>query len=152
MIYLIIALALLFAMLVGYFVVQGKKAIKKMPKKNKQKPVPPKKESGELKIGGERPVVVPEVLPETNDEEPEEIISENLEEQDSQKPSKEEYVPSWDQEKYDEDEEEDDLDEYLHFPGLSKAVMHGKTLGEQIRNLPDEIKAIMLSNVLDKKE
>ena len=151
MIYLIIALALLFAMIVGYFVLQGKKAIKKIPKKNKQKPVEPKKETGELKIGGERPVVVPEVLPETNDEEPQEIITENLEEKDSQKTLKEEYVPSWDQENYDEDEE-DDLDEYLHFPGLSKAVMHGKTLGEQIRNLPDEIKAIMLSNVLDKKE
>ena len=61
------------------------------------------------------------------------------------------YIPSWDREEL-EDEETDELEEFRHFPALSKAMMSGETLSEQIRNLPPEIQALMLSNIFDRKE
>lgn len=169
---LYIILGLLGVLLVGYIVnnlVKVKKS-KAKPKVVKEKVKPEKKKDG-LIIGTEKP----DFRPEVKAAEEQEQSAENVEQVekgaeepvmvDDLKDSEEtevdstivkkdgKYIPSWDREELeDEDEETDELEEFRHFPALSKAMMSGETLSEQIRNLPPEIQALMLSNIFDRKE
>lgn len=167
---LYIILGLLGVLLVGYIVnnlVKVKKS-KAKPKVVKEKVKPEKKKDG-LIIGTEKP----DFRPEVKAEEEQEQSAENVEQvekgaeepvmvDDLKNPEEAEvestivkkdgkYIPSWDREEF-EDEETDELEEFRHFPALSKAMMSGETLSEQIRNLPPEIQALMLSNIFDRKE
>ena len=167
---LYIILGLLGVLLVGYIVnnlVKVKKS-KAKPKVVKEKVKPEKKKDG-LIIGTEKP----DFRPEVKAEEEQEQSAENVEQvekgaeepvmvDDLKDPEEAEvestivkkdgkYIPSWDREEL-EDEETDELEEFRHFPALSKAMMSGETLSEQIRNLPPEIQALMLSNIFDRKE
>lgn len=167
---LYIILGLLGVLLVGYIVnnlVKVKKS-KAKPKVVKEKVKPEKKKDG-LIIGTEKP----DFRPEVKAEEEQEQSAENVEQvekgaeepvmvDDLKNPEEAEvestivkkdgkYIPSWDREEL-EDEETDELEEFRHFPALSKAMMSGETLSEQIRNLPPEIQALMLSNIFDRKE
>lgn len=169
---LYIILGLLGVLLVGYIVnnlVKVKKS-KAKPKVVKEKVKPEKKKDG-LIIGTEKP----DFRPEVKAAEEQEQSAENVEQvekgaeepvmvDDLKNPEEAEvestivkkdgkYIPSWDREELeDEDEETDELEEFRHFPALSKAMMSGETLSEQIRNLPPEIQALMLSNIFDRKE
>lgn len=169
---LYIILGLLGVLLVGYIVnnlVKVKKS-KAKPKVVKEKVKPEKKKDG-LIIGTEKP----DFRPEVKAAEEQEQSAENVEQvekgaeepvmvDDLKDPEETEvdstivkkdgkYIPSWDREELeDEDEETDELEEFRHFPALSKAMMSGETLSEQIRNLPPEIQALMLSNIFDRKE
>lgn len=169
---LYIILGLLGVLLVGYIVnnlVKVKKS-KAKPKVVKEKVKPEKKKDG-LIIGTEKP----DFRPEVKAAEEQEQSTENVEQaekgaeepvmvDDLKNPEETEvesaivkkdgkYIPSWDREELeDEDEETDELEEFRHFPALSKAMMSGETLSEQIRNLPPEIQALMLSNIFDRKE
>ena len=167
---LYIILGLLGVLLVGYIVnnlVKVKKS-KAKPKVVKEKVKPEKKKDG-LIIGTEKP----DFRPEVKAWEEQEQSAENVEQvekgaeepvmvDDLKNPEEAEvestivkkdgkYIPSWDREEL-EDEETDELEEFRHFPALSKAMMSGETLSEQIRNLPPEIQALMLSNIFDRKE
>lgn len=167
---LYIILGLLGVLLVGYIVnnlVKVKKS-KAKPKVVKEKVKPEKKKDG-LIIGTEKP----DFRPEVKAAEEQEQSAENVEQvekgaeepvmvDDLKNPEEAEvestivkkdgkYIPSWDREEL-EDEETDELEEFRHFPALSKAMMSGETLSEQIRNLPPEIQALMLSNIFDRKE
>lgn len=167
---LYIILGLLSVLLVGYIVnnlVKVKKS-KAKPKVVKEKVKPEKKKDG-LIIGTEKP----DFRPEVKAAEEQEQSAENVEQvekgaeepimvDDLKDPEETEvestivkkdgkYIPSWDREEL-EDEETDELEEFRHFPALSKAMMSGETLSEQIRNLPPEIQALMLSNIFDRKE
>lgn len=167
---LYIILGLLGVLLVGYIVnnlVKVKKS-KAKPKVVKEKVKPEKKKDG-LIIGTEKP----DFRPEVKAAEEQEQSTENVEQaekgaeepvmvDDLKNPEEAEvestivkkdgkYIPSWDREEF-EDEETDELEEFRHFPALSKAMMSGETLSEQIRNLPPEIQALMLSNIFDRKE
>lgn len=167
---LYIILGLLGVLLVGYIVnnlVKVKKS-KAKPKVVKEKVKPEKKKDG-LIIGTEKP----DFRPEVKAAEEQEQSTENIEQgekgaaepimvDDLKDPEETElestivkkdgkYIPSWDREEL-EDEETDELEEFRHFPALSKAMMSGETLSEQIRNLPPEIQALMLSNIFDRKE
>lgn len=167
---LYIILGLLGVLLVGYIVnnlVKVKKS-KAKPKVVKEKVKPEKKKDG-LIIGTEKP----DFRPEVKAAEKQEQSAENVEQvekgaeepvmvDDLKNPEEAEvestivkkdgkYIPSWDREEL-EDEETDELEEFRHFPALSKAMMSGETLSEQIRNLPPEIQALMLSNIFDRKE
>ena len=167
---LYIILGLLGVLLVGYIVnnlVKVKKS-KAKPKVVKEKVKPEKKKDG-LIIGTEKP----DFRPEVKAAEEQEQSAENVEQvekgaegpvmvDDLKNPEEAEvestivkkdgkYIPSWDREEL-EDEETDELEEFRHFPDLSKAMMSGETLSEQIRNLPPEIQALMLSNIFDRKE
>lgn len=167
---LYIILGLLGVLLVGYIVnnlVKVKKS-KAKPKVVKEKVKPEKKKDG-LIIGTEKP----DFRPEVKAAEEQEQSTENVEQaekgaeepvmvDDLKNPEEAEvestivkkdgkYIPSWDREEL-EDEETDELEEFRHFPALSKAMMSGETLSEQIRNLPPEIQALMLSNIFDRKE
>lgn len=166
---LYIILGLLGVLLVGYIVnnlVKVKKS-KAKPKVVKEKVKPEKKKDG-LIIGTEKP----DFRPEVKAAEEQEQSAENVEQvekgaeepvmvDDLKNPEEAEvestivkkdgkYIPSWDREEL-EDEETDELEEFRHFPALSKAMMSGETLSEQIRNLPPEIQALMLSNIFDRK-
>ena len=167
---LYIILGLLGVLLVGYIVnnlVKVKKS-KAKPKVVKEKVKPEKKKDG-LIIGTEKP----DFRPEVKAAEEQEQSAENVEQvekgaeepvmvDDLKDPEETEvestivkkdgkYIPSWDREEL-EDEETDELEEFRQFPALSKAMMSGETLSEQIRNLPPEIQALMLSNIFDRKE
>ena len=167
---LYIILGLLGVLLVGYIVnnlVKVKKS-KAKPKVVKEKVKPEKKKDG-LIIGTEKP----DFRPEVKAAEEQEQSAENVEQvekgaeepvmvDDLKNPEEAEvestivkkdgkYIPSWDREEL-EDEETDELEEFRHFPALSKAMMSGETLSEQIRKLPPEIQALMLSNIFDRKE
>lgn len=167
---LYIILGLLGVLLVGYIVnnlVKVKKS-KAKPKVVKEKVKPEKKKDG-LIIGTEKP----DFRPEVKAAEEQEQSAENVEQvekgaeepvmvDDLKDPEEAEvestivkkdgkYIPSWDREEL-EDEETDELEEFRHFPALSKAMTSGETLSEQIRNLPPEIQALMLSNIFDRKE
>ena len=170
---LYIILGLLGVLLVGYIVnnlVKVKKS-KAKPKVVKEKVKPEKKKKDGLIIGTEKP----DFRPEVKAAEEQEQSAENVEQvekgaeepvmvDDLKDPEETEvdstivkkdgkYIPSWDREELeDEDEETDELEEFRHFPALSKAMMSGETLSEQIRNLPPEIQALMLSNIFDRKE
>ena len=170
---LYIILGLLGVLLVGYIVnnlVKVKKS-KAKPKVVKEKVKPEKKKNDGLIIGTEKP----DFRPEVKAAEEQEQSTENVEQvekgaeepimvDDLKDPEETEvesaivkkdgkYIPSWDREELeDEDEETDELEEFRHFPALSKAMMSGETLSEQIRNLPPEIQALMLSNIFDRKE
>ena len=170
---LYIILGLLGVLLVGYIVnnlVKVKKS-KAKPKVVKEKVKPEKKKNDGLIIGTEKP----DFRPEVKAAEEQEQSAENVEQvekgaeepvmvDDLKDPEETEvesaivkkdgkYIPSWDREELeDEDEETDELEEFRHFPALSKAMMSGETLSEQIRNLPPEIQALMLSNIFDRKE
>ena len=168
---LYIILGLLGVLLVGYIVnnlVKVKKS-KAKPKVVKEKVKPEKKKNDGLIIGTEKP----DFRPEVKAAEEQEQSTENVEQaekgaeepvmvDDLKNPEEAEvestivkkdgkYIPSWDREEF-EDEETDELEEFRHFPALSKAMMSGETLSEQIRNLPPEIQALMLSNIFDRKE
>lgn len=168
---LYIILGLLGVLLVGYIVnnlVKVKKS-KAKPKVVKEKVKPEKKKNDGLIIGTEKP----DFRPEVKAAEEQEQSTENVEQiekgaeepvmvDDLKNPEEAEvestivkkdgkYIPSWDREEL-EDEETDELEEFRHFPALSKAMMSGETLSEQIRNLPPEIQALMLSNIFDRKE
>ena len=168
---LYIILGLLGVLLVGYIVnnlVKVKKS-KAKPKVVKEKVKPEKKKNDGLIIGTEKP----DFRPEVKAAEEQEQSAENVEQvekgaeepvmvDDLKDPEETEvestivkkdgkYIPSWDREEL-EDEETDELEEFRHFPALSKAMMSGETLSEQIRNLPPEIQALMLSNIFDRKE
>ena len=168
---LYIILGLLGVLLVGYIVnnlLKVKKS-KAKPKVVKEKVKPEKKKNDGLIIGTEKP----DFRPEVKAAEEQEQSTENVEQvekgaeepvmvDDLKNPEEAEvestivkkdgkYIPSWDREEL-EDEETDELEEFRHFPALSKAMMSGETLSEQIRNLPPEIQALMLSNIFDRKE
>lgn len=169
---LYIILGLLGVLLVGYIVnnlVKVKKS-KAKPKVVKEKVKPEKKKDG-LIIGTEKPDFRPEVKAAEeieqsaeNIEQVEKGAAEPIMVDDLKDPEETElesaivkkdgkYIPSWDREELeDEDEETDELEEFRHFPALSKAMTSGQTLSEQIRNLPPEIQALMLSNIFDRKE
>ena len=167
---LYIILGLLGVLLVGYIInnlVKVKKS-KAEPKVVKEKVKPEKKKDG-LIIGTEKPDFRPEVkVAEEQEQSAENVeqVEKGAEEpvmvDDLKNPEEAEvestivkkdgkYIPSWDREEL-EDEETDELEEFRHFPALSKAMMSGETLSEQIRNLPPEIQALMLSNIFDRKE
>lgn len=154
---LYIILGLLVLLLIGYVINSVLKVKKSRPKiaKEKVKPVKEKKKES-LIIGNKEPEFRPEVKAEEEKgaEQPVEVEElgqpeeTNIESTIVKKDGK--YIPSWDR---DEDEEDDDtLEEYMHFPALSQSIRSGETLSEQIRNLPPEIQALMLSNIFDKKE
>ena len=154
---LYVILGLLVALLLAY-IFKFFKGFKKEKVKVKKEKVKPEKNSEKLIIGNKEPEFRPIVKDadvveeEKGAEEP--VLVDKLEEaQETEVEStiekqNEKYIPSWDRE---EIEDEDDLDEFLHFPQLSNMIMPGETLSEQIRNLPPDIKALMMSNIFDKK-
>lgn len=128
----------------------------KKPKPVKEeKPKEEKKEPSKLVYGdAPRPIVLSEeesnlqkepVLEDAESQE--EQSSEELEKIDEQP---EEELESVFGEPIDED---DDFDEYKHFPAISAMMgKDKKTIAEEINSLSPEVKAILLSNILDKKD
>ena len=157
---LYIILALLALLLVGYVVngvIKLKKNSKPKVKVVKEKIKPEKKKDG-LIIGTEKP----EFRPEVKDIEEEKGVEQPVEVEELGQPEETEvestivkkdgkYIPSWDREE-NEDDEEDELEAFRHFPSLSHSIIAGDSLSEQIRNLPPEIQALMMSNVFDRKD
>lgn len=160
---LYVILGLLALLLVGY-VVNGAIRLKKnsSPKVKivKEKEKPAKKKDG-LIIGSEKPEFRPEVKEASEEEkgaEPPVVVEDLGEPEETEVEStivkkNGKYIPSWDREEMEEDDEdEDELEAFRHFPTLSHSVIAGDTLSEQIRNLPPEIQAIMLSNIFERKK
>lgn len=138
---LILIISTICALVAGYVIYYIAKAVKARPKITRSPK--PEKEKKEQKASTapsttEKPVMKeaePEVQPSTPPKEE----------------KKQPYIPSWDTEEP-EDEEEDDLEEYRHFPGLSHSVHSGSNLSEQLSNLPDEIKVLILTNALKRPD
>lgn len=137
---LILIISIICVLVAGYVIYYIAKAVKARPKIVKApKPAKDKKEPkvSEKPSVAEKPVMK-EVEPEVQTSTPQ------MEEK------KQPYVPSWDTEE--SDDEEDDLEEYRHFPGLSHSVHGGSNLSEQLSNLPDEIKVLILTNALKRPD
>lgn len=158
---LYVILGLLALLLVGY-VVNGAIRLKKnsSPKVKivKEKEKPAKKKDG-LIIGSEKPEFRPEVKEASEEKgaEPPVVVEDLGEPEETEVEStivkkNGKYIPSWDREEMEEDDDEDELEAFRHFPTLSHSVIAGDTLSEQIRNLPPEIQAIMLSNIFERKK
>ena len=155
---LYVILGLLVVMLLAYLL-KFFKGFKKDKVKVKKEKTKPEKNNEKLIIGNKEPEFRPivkdaDVEEEKGAEEP--VLVDKLEEpQETEVESTiekqdDKYIPSWDREE-EEESDEDDLEEFLHFPQLSNMVVPGATLSEQIRNLPPETKALMMSNIFDKK-
>jgi len=160
--FLFVAIGLAVVLLIGYTINSVIKSIKSKPKvvKSKEKPQPKNKEEDKLKINDFRPIVKEATESEKNESSEELFVDDlgrepeiNFEEE----VKKDGYVPSWDRKtgkdyETKEDEEKDDLEEFRHFPSLSHMIMEGDTLSERIKNLPDDIKALLLTDALKRKD